>query len=194
MFAKKYILKVQVVFLIALTAIFLAGCGSNGGTKISQDPCSLLSQEDLGSLFSGPAEGRDVSENMQTEDGTDSYPSYGCQYVLTGKVAEKSDENPFPTPENINIQYVVVPTAQDAQKAYDKVVSLWKGSTIPNRTYQEVNGVGTKAFWSYSNNVSQFIVYKDTRVFFITLGYFKGSSDDILAKAKVVGQKVIESI
>lgn len=186
MFIKKFVLySLSIVMVI----ILMAGCNSKINNSVAaEDPCEMLSESDLNALFSGPTESHDISENLSASGGGQ---SYGCQYNLAGEVAEKSETNPFPTPENIHIEYIMAKDTIEAENAYNQAVSLWKSSTMPNRTYKDLDDVGNNAFWSYSNSISQLIVQKDTRVFFITLGYFEGSEEDILNKAKTVGRKVV---
>ena len=171
------LLKKQTLAGITVTAIFLlGGCSGTGDTASTADAkiCNLIADTEMHSLM----------ESDFSKLPLEALPrgSEGCKYV-----AEEGERN---------INYIIGTSEKPEQskEAYDKAVSVWRNSSMPNRTYSDVTEVGTDAFWAYGATIPQLIVYKDKQLLIITLGHFETDSDTTLYKAKRIAKLLLGEI
>ena len=145
--------------------------------QIADNICTFLSDEQLETIL-GPD--FQIQEKKELDHLT-----YSCKFVDT-----KEDPN---IAKNFNIIARLAKDEEMSKNNYEETISLWKNKALTNRTNQEIEDLGTEAFWTQGVRSGQLTVYKDTTLYIISLGHYADDPEKMLDYAKTIATEAMAS-
>lgn len=160
-----------------LSVLILTAC-TDVGLVESQTLCDAIPKETVSQVVGEPYTIEPIEE-LDRSTG-------GC------KVYNTEDDRLFM--RNFNI---IAREAQDegtAKSEYLRAVAVWTNGNMVNKATQDIEGIGTKAFWAYGEQTSQFITYQGQNLIILSFGHYQVSEEELLEKAKGLTNIILEEL
>jgi len=171
---------------LLITTFTLTGCTDAPITDQSAQNTAITSKQVCSSINTKTATNI-IGTTLKKEEmeGLDSQTG-GCT------IFNSSDEKL--NTRNFNIIVRITTDEKTAKEEFNRAKDVWLNSEASKRKTENLQGIGTAAFWAYGSETTQIISYKEKTLIILTLGHLKIDESALKETAKSIITKTFNSI